>query len=165
MKNISNLNLTNNSLNSKALSEFAQICKSLPKLKCLDLSYNGIGDKSGTCLKDIMQNCPSLTQLSLKSCCLTNDFVTNQDISLFCQLTSVDLSYNRLGVIGIMELVSVLKSSEVLKRVQVNGCIKNSTVSDEEKLVELFLSLQDSTQNHLEIIAFKQNKRQVGNKY
>ena len=47
---------------------------------------------------------------------------------------------------------------KVLKRVQVNGCIKNSTFSDEEKLVELFSSLQDSTQNHLEIIAFKQNK-------
>ena len=113
MKNISALNLANNSLNSKALSELVQICKSLTKLKSLDLSYNGIGDKSGTYLRDMMQNCPSLTQLSLKSCCLTTDFVTNQDISLFKQLTCVDLSYNRLGVLGLIELVSVLKSSEV----------------------------------------------------
>ena len=77
------------------------------------MSYNGIGDKSGTYLREIMQNCPSLTQLILKSCCLTTDFVTNQDISLFKQLTFVDLSYNRLGVLGLIELVSVLKSSEV----------------------------------------------------
>ena len=58
-----------------------------------------------------------------------------------------------------MELISVLKKSTVLKSVSVNGCVKTSSDSeDEKKIVDLFLSLQDMTQNQLEFIAFKQNK-------
>ena len=159
MKNISTLNLANNSLTSKAMIELSQIASTLPKLKSLDLSYNGLGDKSSTYLKDILHQCQCLTKLSLKSCCLTTDLFTNYDVSFLCQLSELDLSYNRLGLLGLVELISVLKKSTVLKSVSVNGCVKTSSDSeDEKKIVDLFLSLQDMTQNNLEFIAFKQNK-------
>ena len=159
MKNISTLNLANNSLTSKAMIELSQIASSLPKLKSLDLSYNGLGDKSATYLKDILNQCKCLTKLSLKSCCLTTDLFTSYDVSFLCQLRELDLSYNRLGLLGLVELISVLKKSTVLKSVSVNGCVKTSSDSeDEKKIVDLFLSLQDMTQNNLEFIAFKQNK-------
>ena len=159
MKNISTLNLANNSLTSKAMIELSQIASTLPKLKSLDLSYNGLGDKSATYLKDILNQCKCLTKLSLKSCCLTTDLFTSYDVSFLCQLRELDLSYNRLGLLGLVELISVLKKSTVLKSVSVNGCVKTSSdLEDEKKIVDLFLSLQDMTQNQLEFIAFKQNK-------
>ena len=163
MRNISTLNLANNSLNSKSLLDLSQAISSLAKLKYLDLSFNGLGDNSATHLKDIMQKCQSLTHLSLKSCCLTTDFVSNHDVSFFRKLIELDLSYNRLGVLGLTELISVLKTSSDLKRVKLNGCVKNSLVTDTKNIVELFLSLQDMTQNHLEVIEFKQNKIDLKN--
>merc|ERR1740129_2681192 len=131
--------------------ELSQIASSLPKLKSLDLSYNGLGDKSATYLKDILHQCQCLTKLSLKSCCLTTDLFTNYDVSFLCHLSELDLSYNRLGLLGLVELISVLKKSTVLKSVSVNA---SSDSEDEKKIVDLFSSLQDMTQNNLEFIAF-----------
>ena len=146
------LDLSNNCLTSKHLSELSRV--KLAVLRSLNLSFNNLEDRSSGSMDKILSNWPSLDQLRLRSCCLTQSFVI--DLPGLGQVKDLDLSYNRLGVSGIVALVSKCNLSQQL---DVSGCIRSSSLEDDERLMSSFSEWQKRAPSLIRVIA-RRNKVQ-----
>ena len=133
LKNISTLHLPLNQLSYQQLSCLSKI-SSLTSLKTLDLSYNNLEDRSLPLISKVILQNPSLSCLKISSCGFSKDFSLEK--KLLHQLEELDVAFNRLGVIGICHLCTVLQDSNALKTLNLRNCIR---IPDEEDKVRRHL--------------------------
>ena len=135
------LNLANNGLSHVHVEALAR--QTVATLKVLNLSFNLLGDRSRYAMSTLLQRSPKLTSLSLSSCRLTCDFASPaQTVKSLEQLEDLDLSYNRLGIRGLCDIMLILKSSSAIQNINFSGCVKMSR--DETKLMDVLLDFQAS---------------------
>jgi Leucine-rich repeat (LRR) protein len=156
LSNLTVLNLANNGLSATNLHDLQKISPNLGRVRVLDLSFNFLGDECSTTMAKILANLTELTTLSIKSCHLTSQFFRRrkEDFKQSLKgLSDVDVSYNRLGSIGVVDFLTCLDVT-LVRSINLSGCVMYA--SDDKKLADTLESfLNDSAV--LGYVGFRRN--------
>ncbi|XP_067651878.1 tonsoku-like protein isoform X2 [Haliotis asinina] len=115
------LNLCGNNITAVGLKTFTDTLQAgnqsgrrpVQSLVTLAFSHNPIGDNSTSCLATLLSCLPSLTDLTLSACQLTAKFFSQNRLVLAdamqaSNLQKLDISKNRLGSLGLEQLLKCL---------------------------------------------------------
>jgi len=105
------LDISHNILKSNVIHIINQIIKKLNKLQVLILDYNHLHYHDVRNMISILRRHPSIQQLSLSSCSLTDECMgcIAYLLKMNSNITSLDLSNNRITEIGFSEILYVLQ--------------------------------------------------------
>ncbi len=124
-------------------------------LERLELSHNLLGDNISDCLPTIISALPRLLHLGLVSCDLTKNFLQHHRIKLSNALQaravqSINLSYNKLGSVGVEHLLRCLKPSSITD-LDLTGTIQPGSTNhlDLTGPIQTCFAKQTCTRNHL----------------
>ena len=157
LRSISHLDLSNNALSWRSVSELSSGLAPLSHLSDLDLSFNPLTNKAIASLEKMTNEQTTLSRISLKSCCLTADFLSASS-DFLVQWTEIDLSFNRLGSRGLRQIFHQLLRSNAIEKLIVEGCVRTSSPENDDFLIEKFAELLESAQNHLTYVGFRHNR-------
>lgn len=148
LSSLSLLDVSNNALNEGHMKELERSIQKMPSLSSLNVSFNSLTDASAPSLMTLATN---LNSMSVSSCYLTKNCFEGFD--KLPKMKYFNVSYNRLGEIGIALIIDLVKNSDVIRTIDLCGVTQLVT----PKIVTVLQDFATEKESQLVEIIFRHN--------